>query len=585
MSDASVPRFHIDSPASWQLTDAALQVFGWIVAPVETPCVDVRMRLDDVVFLGIHGLPRPDLADALPDAPARAGFTVRGTAWRGARTLTLDWHDGTGWHAFFTTALDTAKVPAEALKPRPTLSTALVYETVQTVYRHFHRASWSRLCQAADLALAEVLTANSDFAGSAKIIGHLENPGRWINVSYEKFRITGWTFGVDAPLTRLTAATGAVTENRLVYPKDRPDVASHRADHAHALKSGFYGLVDIRNEVPSPANLLIFAEHGDGRRELAFARRQYIDRHDEHSGPIPVFRPWLFRRVVAAFLRARLFGRFRFEDWTAARAELARLRNDLSAQLGRGDARAVPAAITRRRDQDPYTRWRWHNRLTPRLRSVLGEDAAAAVRASGPLISVVVPAYNTPERYLRELLDCLRQQLYPCWELCIADDHSPQPHVRRILEEAAREDSRIKPVFRPDNGHISRATNSAFDVATGDYVALVDHDDLLPHDALLHVAEAILRHPTAGYLYTDEDKIDDQGRHFDPQFKGAWSPEMAITHNYTHHLTVIRRELVDRAGRLRPEFNGAQDIDLFLRCFELTPNEDVIHVPYIGYHW
>jgi len=198
---------------------------------------------------------------------------------------------------------------------------------------------------------------------------------------------------------------------------------------------------------------------------------------------------------------------------------------------------------------------------------------------------VVVPAYNTPEKYLRELLACLHDQIYPRWELCIADDASPQPHVRRMLEEAARTDARIKTVFRSENGHIARATNSALDVATGEFVALLDHDDLLPHDALLHVAQAIARHPTAGYLYTDEDKIDDTGRRFDPQFKGGWSPEMAITHNYTHHLTVIRRDLIEKAGRLRPEFNGAQDIDLFLRCWELIPASDVIHVPFIGYHW
>ncbi len=193
--------------------------------------------------------------------------------------------------------------------------------------------------------------------------------------------------------------------------------------------------------------------------------------------------------------------------------------------------------------------------------------------------------YNTPEKYLRELLDCLTQQLYPRWELCIADDASPHPHVRRMLEAAAKTDPRIKPFFRPTNGHIARATNSALDIATGEFVALLDHDDLLPHDTLLHIAQAIVRQPTAGYLYTDEDKIDDTGRRYDPQFKGGWSPEMAITHNYTHHLTVIRRTIVEKAGRLRPEFNGAQDIDLFLRCWELMKPEEVVHVPFIGYHW
>jgi GT2 family glycosyltransferase len=331
--------------------------------------------------------------------------------------------------------------------------------------------------------------------------------------------------------------------------------------------------------------LKIFAETGDGTRPLAFARRMYLDRRDEHSGPVQIYRPFLFAKVVAAFLRGRLLGRYRFDSWPQARAEIARLRAHLAGTLGRGEPRKLPAALVRRRDQDPYTRWCWHNRLTPRLRAALQKDADALAAAGGPLLSVVVPAYNTPEKYLRELLDCLRQQLYPRWELCIADDASPQPHVRRILEEAARADVRIKPVFRAENGHIARATNSALEAATGEFVALLDHDDLLPHDALLHVAQAIARHPTAGYLYTDEDKIDDTGRRFDPQFKGGWSPEMALTHNYTHHLTVIRRAVVQKAGGLRPAFNGAQDIDLFLRCWELVEAKDVVHVPFIGYHW
>ncbi len=460
-----------------------------------------------------------------------------------------------------------------------------MYQTLFYLYRHFHRDSWAKLCRESDTVLRDVLTPTSDVVIGDRFIGHIETPGFWINSGYGKFRLAGWIFATDREIRQLSATTGVLTENRLVYPKDRPDVASHRTDHASALKSGYYGLVDIRPDTPSPANLKIFAETGDGTRPLAFARRMYLDRRDEHSGPIPVYRPMLFAKVLAAFLRGRPLGRFRFDSWKQSRGEIARLKEHLSSTMGRGEAAAVPAAIVRRRDQDPYTRWAWHNRLTPRLRAALEQDAAALVKVGGPLISVVVPAYNTPEKYLRELLACLRAQIYPRWELCIADDASPQPHVRRMLEEAAKTDARIKPVFRPENGHIARATNSALDVATGEFIALLDHDDLLPPDALLHIAEAIAKHPTAGYLYTDEDKIDDTGRRFDPQFKGGWSPEMAITHNYTHHLTVIRRDLIEQAGRLRPEFNGAQDIDLFLRCWELIPAADVVHVPFIGYHW
>jgi GT2 family glycosyltransferase len=562
-------------------------VVGWLYPGETARCVDIRARVDKRAYLGIYGLDRPDTQQVFGGtlAALRTGFLQRVQVWRGAKELALDWHDGTEWREFFRTPLDTSALPADATKPPRLMRAALVYQTLHYLYRHFHRAPWGELCRETDAVLRDVLTPTSDVVIGDRFIGHIENPGYWINAGYDKFRITGWIFGVGRHIGQLSATTGVLTENRLVYPKDRPDVASHRTDHANALKSGYYGLVDIRKDTPNPANLKIFAETGDGTRPLAFARRMYLDRRDEHSGPIPVYRTALFVKVVLAFLRGVPLGRYQFDSWAQSHVEIKRLQDHLAATLSRGEQKKIPQAIVRRRDQDPYTRWCWHNRLTPRLRAVLAADAAALVKSGGPLISLAVPAYNTPEKYLRELLECLQQQLYPRWELCIADDASPQPHVRRMLEEAARADPRIKPVFRPQNGHIARATNSALEVATGEFVALLDHDDLLPHDALLHVASAIARHPTAGYLYTDEDKIDDTGRRFDPQFKGGWSPEMALTHNYTHHLTVIRRDIVAKAGGLRPEFNGAQDIDLFLRCWELIDAKDVIHVPFVGYHW
>ncbi len=587
MSDPATPRYHIDSPANWRPAVAGIEVVGWLYPGETAICVDIRARVDKRATLGIYGLERPDTQQAFGGSLAalRTGFIQRVQVWHGARELTLDWHDGTQWREFFRTALDTSGLPANAAKPTRLLRAAVTYQTLQYLYRHFHRASWRDLCRETDTVLHDVLTATSDVVIGDRFLGHIENPGYWINAGYDKFRITGWIFGVDRTISQLSATTGVLTENRLVFPKDRPDVASHRSDHANALKSGYYGLVDIRRDTPNPVNLKIFAETGDGTRPLAFARRMYLDRRDEHSGPIPVYRPVLFFKVLAALLRGRLLGRFKFDSWPQARTEISRLQQHLAASLGRGEPRKIPAAITKRKDMDPYVRWCWHNRLTPRLRAVLQQDADTMTQGGGPLISVVVPAYNTPEKYLRELLNALRQQIYPRWELCIADDASPQPHVRRMLDEAAKADPRIKPVYRSENGHIARATNSALEIATGQFVALLDHDDVLPHDALLHIAQAISRRPTAGYLYTDEDKIDDNGRHFDPQFKGDWSPEMALTHNYTHHLSVIRRDIVEQAGRLRPEFNGAQDIDLFLRCWELLDAKDIVHVPFIGYHW
>ncbi|HQY06944.1 MAG TPA: glycosyltransferase, partial [Lacunisphaera sp.] len=439
MTASATPRFHIDSPTHWRPEAAGLEITGWLHSGPGAQCVDLRARVDRRATLGLYGLDRPDTQAAFGGGlPAlRTGFIQRVQVWRGARELALDWHDGTQWHEFFKVALDTSALPPEARKPARILRAAVVYQSLDYLYQHFGHLGWSPLCREADRILADLLTANSDIAIGEHFLGFIENPGYWINAGYDKFRITGWLFGTGREIRQLSATTGVLTENRLVHPKDRPDVAAHHPAQVHALKSGYYGLVNLRAGTPSPVNLKIFAELPDGRRPLAFARRMYLDQRHGLPGPIPIYRRARFYKVVAAFLRGALFGRFVFGSWPGSRTEITRLHGHLAATLGHGEARPLPAAVIRRRDQDPYTRWCWHNRLTPRLRAVLQADAHALTNAGGPLLSVVVPAYNTPEKYLRELLDCLRQQLYPRWELCIADDASPQPHVRRILDEAA----------------------------------------------------------------------------------------------------------------------------------------------------
>ena len=234
--------------------------------------------------------------------------------------------------------------------------------------------------------------------------------------------------------------------------------------------------------------------------------------------------------------------------------------------------------------QAPYERWLENNRLTAKLRQLMARDAAK-IAENGPKISIVVPLYNTSPDFLHELIVSVTSQIYPNWELCLADDASSAPHVKEIVASYQKQDARIKAIFHAKNRHISHATNSALSLATGQYVALLDHDDVLPPDALLHVAECILGTPGVDWIYTDEDKIDESGKRFAPQFKGEWSPEMAITHNYTHHLTVIRTALVDQVGGMRPGFEGAQDLDLFLRVAEATSFDKVRHIPQICYHW
>ena len=228
-----------------------------------------------------------------------------------------------------------------------------------------------------------------------------------------------------------------------------------------------------------------------------------------------------------------------------------------------------------------YERWIEHNQPKPEDFKRMTE--IMAVFRERPLISIVMPVYNTPETYLREAIDSVIGQIYPDWELCIADDASTEPHVRRLLEKYAKQDPRIKLAFRKENGHISRCSNSAIELATGEYIALLDHDDLLPAEALYEVVFLINQHPDADMIYTDEDKLTEEGQRRDPFFKPDWCPDSFLSRMYTCHFGVYRRSIIREIGGFRVGFEGSQDYDLVLRFTEKT--DKIYHVPKILYHW
>lgn len=211
-------------------------------------------------------------------------------------------------------------------------------------------------------------------------------------------------------------------------------------------------------------------------------------------------------------------------------------------------------------------------------------ERAARVK-DGPLVSILVPVYETPERWLRRCLDSVIAQAYPNWELCIVDDASLSPHVQRILADYACRDARIRVQRRAANGHISAASNDALAMARGAYVALLDHDDELRPHALLEMVEAIAREPAARLLYSDEDKIDECGRRFAPNFKPDWNPDLLRSQNYVCHFAVIATGLARGVGGFRTGYEGSQDHDLFLRCAETLDAAEVVHVPRVLYHW
>ena len=235
-------------------------------------------------------------------------------------------------------------------------------------------------------------------------------------------------------------------------------------------------------------------------------------------------------------------------------------------------------------DRNDYTEWvRRYDSMTDGMRTSMFERIEMFKHK--PLISIVMPTYNPKPEWLIEVIESVQQQFYPNWELCIADDASTDKSIRPILERYEKEDSRIKVVYRDKNGHISEASNSALELATGEWVALLDHDDLLPEHALYWVVNAINSNPGVCLIYSDEDKVNEVGDRYAPYFKCDWNQDLFYSHNMFCHFGVYKHSLLTEIGGFRVGLEGAQDYDLALRCIEQVDTDQIHHIPRILYHW
>jgi GT2 family glycosyltransferase len=271
-------------------------------------------------------------------------------------------------------------------------------------------------------------------------------------------------------------------------------------------------------------------------------------------------------------------------EWPRAIGDRKRL---LAAALRRvkrsGVASTVDYARRRQRVDDQaeaYARWIAARRLDEPARERI--TAAVSALARPPLISVITPVHDTAPDKLTACVESVRRQIYDRWQLCLADDASTSEATRETLRKYT-DDPRVRTVRLDRQGGIAAASNAALGLATGEFVALLDHDDELAPEALAEIARYIDKHPDADVIYSDEDNLDAAGARCDPYFKPAWSPDLFLRYMYTCHLTVVRRRLVDDIGGFRAGVDGAQDYDLMLRLMERT--DRIHHIPQVLYHW
>lgn len=285
-------------------------------------------------------------------------------------------------------------------------------------------------------------------------------------------------------------------------------------------------------------------------------------------------------RMVARAAQLRLFRKLATAH-THYKVPDARRRHSLEQAL------ADYNSLFEVHDTDDLGYERWIDKVeTAKIPAVIEQQRQIATWSSRPVFSVVVPVWNTKREHLKACLDSVLAQTYPHWQLCIADDASTQSHVASILHDYAARDPRVCVNRRSQNGHISAASNSALALAEGDFVAMLDHDDVLAPHALYMMAESLQRHRGAQILYSDEDKLDQTGTRCDPFFKPDWSEDLLLSQNYICHLAVYRRSLVSSVGGYRLGYEGSQDYDLLLRCVaHISDAREIVHVPHVLYHW
>jgi GT2 family glycosyltransferase len=394
----------------------------------------------------------------------------------------------------------------------------------------------------------------------------LDSPRLADRIDAGAITFSGWCFHPEADIDELQLIV-----NRTLHPTNfrmqRADVAAEFPECRTATSSGFTTTVTLKAGVYAVGLRAVI--RGVGSVRHMFPHLLSVGSH---------------RRSVLTFLTVRAMSRWHdgrgFPDWRDLRLLVRRVvdeRRHVVAIAQREDRSVRPQDLRR---LDPYEAWlavnAWTRKHEAALRARL--DAAGDL----PRISIVTPVFRPSLDLFLQTASSVTNQVYRDWEWCLADDASDDPGLSEALLRLSA-DPRIRVDARRQTGHISRATNTAAALATGEFLAFLDHDDLLSADALGEVALYLKQHPDTDVLYSDDDKVDLEGSRFSPHFKPDWSPEALLSQMYLAHLLVVRRSLFQRVGGLRPGYEGSQDHDLALRVTELTSR--VAHIPLVLYHW
>jgi len=605
--------FWLDEPQSWRTTSRWLRLVGWCLHVSGAAVTSIRARVGKREFAIPLEISRPDVIDYFGRSPGnvRCGFFRDVRMPRGRRSLTVEAqiHDSP-WRTVLT-----ATVQGPLFARRGERRRRQERDRAATVQRYrwwYDRpADWSASTRILYVSGWFIDTMGLPVHDIRARIGRQFFPAN-INLPREDLLVTH----PDLPLAARSGFAVAIPlprgTSKLILQYQGTDRVWRDFD-SHRVRRGHHQV-----ELP-PASQLPFFTPGPTSNSRFFSWVHIPDKGVIRERRLRLA-GWCFasQGPVVEAVRARVGRGISQGEFGIVRRDVAFAHNNRTGSLHSGFL--IHASIPRGRHQlvlearDASGRWEpflettvrrsifgrggpslgneaeiyahWisrYERLTRRDKHAIRQQINAMSRR--PRFSILLPVYESDPRWLRRALLSVRQQFYPDWELCIADDASTKSAGWKIVERYARSDGRIKMLRRETRGGIAAASNDALSLATGEFVALLDHDDTIAREALYLAAVELERNPALQVIYTDEDKIDEHEQRHSPYFKPEWNPDLLLAQNYVSHLTFLRTDLVRKIAGFRSEFDGSQDYDLLLRCVAQIEPQQIARIARVLYHW
>ena len=566
MNENDAYLFDVEEPKAWVFDGTPLRMKGWFISKQDAIFSDLRVVIDGIPYLGIWGLPRPEIESQYRENPCRPhpGFECLIRPPSGSKQIQLQLRDaGENWVEIWRQKIKVTSGPRRKAK----LNLELVPEQIRKLLQQRRDKPADDLTNTAKRLALESSAHFETKSPIAPFFGALEKPLLTAPSQYGKVNVEGWIVHRDQKIRRLIATTDPRVENEIDYgDRERPEIGARFPDNPYATHPQFFGMVDIDEAAGDPAYLNIFAELEDGTRHLVFSHRFHQLACAQYEAPLPLFNRATLRELTRLFAKA----------CKQQKISIGGLRGYLAAckEARKVYAEAAPAYIPQSKDEsrDPYTEWQQVNQVTPALKQMLLQSAKDQ-GSDAPKFSVLIDTREASSTQLKQLAASLQAQLYPQWEAWfVGATSTPLSDQRFHAQKCAGSKDFV------------RALNASLTASEGTHLCVIPGHARLSEEALLEISLRITGNPSLELIYTDEDRMSDDAKHSAPYFKPEWSPAMSLSGLFPGNLSVIRKAKIESLGGFRESYTQVAWYDALLRIGDTLLSENVAHIPLICYH-